>query len=164
MACYDHDVGIPLSEGDVRAKIYRVLFLSFVFSLFAAIGQAAADSSVGPAVKVVYHIDDSKVARMVLNNVRNHLNATDGQARIVVVAHGEGVDFLLDGAQDKNGNPYDITVEELMGRGVDFRVCNNTLKARNIDPKTVTPGARIVPSGVAEIARLEAEGYVYLKP
>ena len=47
---------------------------------------------------------------------------------------------------------------------MEFRVCNNTLKSRHIDPKRVIPEATIVPSGVAEIARLEKEGYVYLKP
>lgn len=36
---------------------------------------------------------------------------------------------------------------------------------RNIDPKRVLEEARLVPSGVAEIGRLQAkEGYVYLKP
>lgn len=149
----------------MKGKIHQIVFLAVILGLFAAVAQAAPDQPAGHGVKVVYHIDDSKVARAALNNIRNHLNATNGQVHIVVVAHGEGVGFLLDGAQDKNGNPYDITIEELMGRNVDFRVCNNTLKARNIDPKTVIPGARIVPSGVAEIARLEAEeGYVYLKP
>lgn len=115
--------------------------------------------------KVLYHVNDSAVARAALGNIRNHLNATEGKVKIVVVTHGNGVDFLLDGAADKNGNPYNIAVEELMAQGVDFRVCNNTLKARSIDPKRVLPGAVVVPSGVAEIGRLQAkEGYAYIKP
>lgn len=115
--------------------------------------------------KVLYHINDSTVARAALGNIRNHLNATEGKVKIVVVTHGPGVDFLLDGAADKNGNPYNIAVEELMAQGVDLRVCNNTLKSRSIDPKRVQQGARIVPSGVAEIGRMQAkEGFVYIKP
>jgi hypothetical protein len=44
-------------------------------------------------------------------------------------------------------------------------VCNNTLVSRKIDPKKVIHQAKIVPSGVAEIGRLQAkEGFVYLKP
>ena len=90
---------------------------------------------------------------------------TAPDAKIVVVTHGKGIDFLLDGAADKDGNPYNIKVEELQAKGVDFRVCNNTLVSRKIDAKTVLPQAKIVPSGVAEIGRLQAkEGYVYLKP
>lgn len=115
--------------------------------------------------KVVYHVNDSDSATAALRNTGNHLDVTDGKARIVVVTHAKGIDFLLDGAQDKNGNPYNIRVEQLKARGVDFRVCAITLKTRNIDPRTVIPEAQIVPSGVAEIGKLQArEGFVYLKP
>jgi len=115
--------------------------------------------------KVVYHVNDSDNATAALRNVGNHLDATGSKARIVVVTHAKGIDFLLDGAQDKNGNPYNIPVEKLKARGVDFRVCAITLKTRNIDPKTVIQEAQIVPSGVAEIGKLQTrEGFVYLKP
>ncbi len=114
--------------------------------------------------KAVYHINDSAVAGVAMNNVKNHLSA-DPSAKIVVVTHGKGIDFLLDGAADAKGNPYNISVEELQAKGVDFRVCNNTLVSRKIDPKTVLPNAKIVPSGVAELAKLQAkEGFVYVKP
>lgn len=115
--------------------------------------------------KVVYHVNDSENASAALRNIGNHLDVTEDKAKIVLVTHAKGIDFLLDGAQDKNGNPYNIPVEKLKARGVDFRVCAITLKSRNIDPKTVIPEAMIVPSGVAEISKLQArEGYVYIKP
>ena len=114
--------------------------------------------------KVVYHFNDSANAAAGLNNIKNHL-AVSPDAKIVAVTLGKGVDFMIDGATDKDGNPYSVKVEELQAKGVEFRVCNNTLKSRNIDPKTVLPNAKIVPSGVAEIGRLQSqEGYVYLKP
>jgi intracellular sulfur oxidation DsrE/DsrF family protein len=72
---------------------------------------------------------------------------------------------INDGAADAKGNPYNISVEELQAKGIDFRVCNNTLVGRKIDPKKVLPGATIVPSGVAELGKLQsAEGFVYIKP
>jgi hypothetical protein len=44
-------------------------------------------------------------------------------------------------------------------------VCNNTLVTRKIDKSKVIQEASIVPSGVAEAAKLQArEGYVYLRP
>lgn len=114
--------------------------------------------------KVVYHVNDSANASAALRNIKNHLAAAP-DVKIVVVTHSEGIDFLLGGATDKNGNPYEVAVQELKAKGVDFRVCNNTLKGRKIDPGTVLAEATIVPSGVAEIGRLQAkEGYVYLKP
>lgn len=114
--------------------------------------------------KVVYHINDASVARLAINNIKNHL-AAEPKTKIQVVTHGKGIDFLLDGAADKDGNPYNISVDELAAKGVQFKVCNNTLNSRKIDPKTVLDVAKIVPSGVAEIGKLQAEqGYVYLKP
>lgn len=128
----------------------------------ASVGSQSAKSTT--PIKTVYHINDSSVANAAMNNVKNHLGA-DPTAKISVVTHGKGIDFLLDGAADKDGNPYNIKVEELQAKGVDFRVCNNTLISRKIDPKTVLPGANIVPSGVAELGKLQnAEGYVYIKP
>ena len=61
--------------------------------------------------------------------------------------------------------PFAGAIGELAGRGVEFRVCQNTLTARKLDASKVAMEAKIVPSGVAEVARLQArEGFVYLRP
>lgn len=136
-------------------------FAKWIVALVAMMGVSSLALA---ETKAVYHINDSAVAGAAMNNVKNHLSA-DSDAKIIIVTHGKGIDFLLDGAADKNGNPYNISVEELQAKGVEFRVCNNTLISRKIDPKTVLPGAKIVPSGVAELAKVQArEGYVYVKP
>ena len=124
-----------------------------------------ADTGPGAPVKVVYHVNLSDAQALdALRNIRNHLSA-DPTAKIVVVTHAGGVNFLLDGAKDSNGAPFDATVQELKGRGVDFRVCRFTLERNKIDPAKVIPEATIVPSGVAEVSRLQfREGYSYLKP
>ncbi len=114
--------------------------------------------------KVVYHINDSSIARQALRNVQNHLTANPN-AKIVVVTHGKGIDFLLNDAKDEKGEPYQPQVAGLRDKGVEFRVCRNTLTSRKLDDKAVIMDATVVPSGVAEIGRLQAmEGYVYLKP
>lgn len=142
--------------------MYRT-FMSFlgVIALSGLVGAGVAQAA---EEKVVYHINDSENATLALNNVKNHLNASP-KAKIQVVTHGKGIDFLLDGAADKNGNPYNIAVEDLAAKGVGFNVCNNTLTGRKIDKAKVIPQAKIVPSGVAEIGRLQTyENYQYLKP
>lgn len=147
----------------MRTQSKYLLLLSAMAGLMLTACQSMAPET--NQEKVVYHVNDSDSATAALRNVGNHLDATDGKAKIVVVTHAKGIDFLLDGAQDKNGNPYSIPVEKLKERGVDFRVCAITLKTRKIDPKRVIPEASIVPSGVAEIGKLQTrEGYVYLKP
>lgn len=116
-------------------------------------------------IKTVYHVNNGiDTAAATLNNIQNHLSA-DPKAKIVVVTHGPGIDFLLQDAKDSKGREFSAAVSDLAGKGVDFRVCNNTLVSRNIDPDKLLMETKIVPSGVAEVARLQArEGYVYLKP
>jgi len=116
-------------------------------------------------VQVVYHVNESSAQALnALRNIRNHLSA-DPTAKIVVVTHAGGINFLLDGAKDSNGAPFDATVQELKAKGVDFRVCRFTLERNKIDPAKVIPEATLVPSGVAEVSRLQfREGYSYLKP
>lgn len=138
-------------------------FMKFL-GIAAVAGFVGAGTAQAAEEKVVYHINDSENATAALNNIKNHLNASPN-AKIQVVTHGKGIDFLLDGAADKNGNPYNIAVEDLAAKGVGFNVCNNTLTSRKIDKSKVIPQGKIVPSGVAEIGKLQTyENYQYLKP
>jgi intracellular sulfur oxidation DsrE/DsrF family protein len=117
-----------------------------------------------PAEKYVYHINSSANARTALQNIRFHLEASPS-ARYVVVTHNEGVDFLLKGASDDRGKPFDARVAELAASGVQFRVCGNTLRVRGIPTDRVVREATVVPSGIAEVGRLQTrEHYAYLKP
>jgi uncharacterized protein len=127
----------------------------FVRDVFAAKTASAV---------VVYHIDDNARAIPMLRNITNHRKA-DVKIRIIVVALGAGVDFLVDGAMDERGNSFDALVDPLMIEGVEFRVCNNTLKSRKIAPEALLPDVKIVASGVAELARLQIEEHAaYIKP
>ena len=135
-------------------------------ALFAvALCSLTAPAQAQDAIKVVYHMSEGiPQASRAINNIRNHLNA-DPTAKIVVVTHGLGIDFLLDGATNQMEQPFAGAIGELAARGVEFRVCNNTLVSRKIDASKVAMEAKIVPSGVAEVARLQArEGFVYLRP
>jgi uncharacterized protein len=125
--------------------------------------EAPATAPAAAQEKVVYHVNDSANARVAMRNVNNHLNAAP-DAKIVVVTHGKGIDFLLNDAKDDKGELC-VRGRRPQAKGVEFRVCNNTLKARKLDASAVNMEATIVPSGVAEIGKLQAqEGYVYLKP
>jgi len=140
-----------------------LLALAFALCLPAQAQTPAAGAE--PAIKTVYHMSEGIAqATRGLGNIRNHL-AADPKAKIVVVTHGAGIDFLLQGAVNTNNQPFSGTIADLANKGVEFRVCNNTLVSRNIDPSKVVLEASVVPSGVAEVARLQArEGYTYLRP
>lgn len=113
--------------------------------------------------RIVYHISSSATPGAALRNVANHLSASPN-VKIVVVAHNDGVDFLLRGARDESGQLIEPAVRRFLERGVDFRICYNTLERRNIDASQVIPEAQLVPSGIAEIGRLQTqEGYAYMR-
>lgn len=116
-------------------------------------------------IKVVYHLSEGiPQASRAINNIRNHLSA-DPTAKIVVVTHGLGIDFLIDGATNQMEQPFAGGVSDLANKGVEFRVCNNTLVSRKIAADKLVMEAKVVPSGVAEVAKLQAkEGFVYLRP
>lgn len=141
------------------------LSLQMCAAVLVTSSMLGAYAAPGDPVKVVYHVNETGDQPLnALRNIGNHLSA-DPAAKIVVVTHAGGIQFLLDGAKDKNGSPYDVAVQQLVAKGVEFKVCKFTLTRNNIDPKRVIEEAKLVPSGVAEVSRLQAqEGFVYLKP
>jgi intracellular sulfur oxidation DsrE/DsrF family protein len=144
-------------------RTLAMMGLAIALAAGAPAAMAQPDKT-GP-VKVVYHVNENNAQALnALRNIRNHLSA-DPTAKIVVVTHAGGIQFLLDGALDANGAPFEAAVQELKGKGVDFRVCRFTLERNNIDPKRVISEATLVPSGVAEVSRLQfKEGFAYLRP
>ena len=137
----------------------------WLVAAFIAVASLGAFAAKGDPVKVVYHNNEGvDHAPQALRNVRNHLSV-DPNAKIVFVSHAAGIDFLMKGAKDKNGNPFEVTVQDLESKGVEFRVCEITLKSRNIQKSQLIDDVKYVPSGVAEVTRLQIEeGYAYLKP
>ena len=138
-----------------RMALLLAVFVLFVFA------PARADEP----IKVVYHVMDTDAQGMLaMGNIRNHLRA-DPNAKITLVALFKGINLLLEGTTDKNGNPYALAIEELAGKGVQFEICKNSMDYFKVEPDKVLPQVKVVPSGVAEIARLQAqERYVYIKP
>lgn len=151
----------PKTQQNARCLIAITWLLMAMPSLA---GEAPAAPAQMRVATVVYHIDDSARAIPLLRNLGNHRRA-DAKIRLVVVALGPGIDFLLAGAADANGNSYDALVDPLLLEGVEFKVCGNTLRARSLDAAKLIPDVSVVPAGVVEIARLQIEeGAAYIKP
>ena len=138
-----------------------LLFISLLFMPFvSAFSEDAADDW----ERMVFHLDETANARWALMLSNAYLDDSP-RAKLIVVAYGPGIDFLLDDAEDRRGNPYEPAVMDLVAKGVEFRVCATTLAARDIDKDRLLDGATTVPSGLTEIARLQLkEGYAYVKP
>ena len=127
--------------------------------------------------KVAYHVNTygAKEQTAALRNVQNHINAVGAaNLELKVVMHGDGVSLLLppeavEGTKMKEGNAtqeMEARIAGLKDQGVNFEVCANTLKGRQVELDDLYDASDydVVPSGVAELARLQSMGYTYIKP
>ncbi|MGO9392352.1 DsrE family protein [Rhodoblastus sp.] len=151
----------------------RWLQAVFILTLFCA-APAVAQDQAAPAMaqaesardKVVYHIDDAAgQALKALRNIRNQMDVAP-DTRIIVVAHGDGVDFLFDGARDPKSNvEFGPLIAGLKVQGVTFEVCEITMKRRNLGKERFVMEADYTPSGVVRISRLQTrDHFAYIKP
>jgi len=147
-------------------NIVNRLSLSYLLAtlLLGLLVPVSAEQSENKWDKVVFHLDETRNARWALMLAQSYLDDVPA-AKIVFVTYGPGVDFLLEDAKDHRDDPYDYAVLRLVQQGVDFRVCNATLTARQINKTGLLEEVKVVPSGISEIARLQLkEGFAYLKP
>jgi hypothetical protein len=113
--------------------------------------------------RAVIHVDLEDEARLneALANVRNLLDEIgDDAVESVVVANGAVVKLLKRGRSES----LDGRVEKLHRRGVAFRVCGNALNFHEVGEDELQSVWEVVPAGIAEIVRLEQDGFAYVKP
>jgi intracellular sulfur oxidation DsrE/DsrF family protein len=147
---------------NIMKRRSRVQLLAIL--LVGLLGSVSGGEPVGSWDKVVFHLDQMRNARWALMLARSYLNDVPN-AKIVFVAYGPGIDFLVEDTTDRHDDPYDYAVLNLAMQGVDFRVCAATLKARRVPASDLLDVVKVVPSGISEIARLQLkEGFAYLKP
>ena len=168
----------------------RLVVLSFALATAASTqaagmsgmagASATADTAQQPRYakqKVVYHINGygAKKQTGALRNIQNHINAVGAEnLDLKVVLHGNGLSLLLEpdgleGTKMKEANADDEMQARIAGlkeQGVAFNVCANTVKGRKVSTDSLYDfsDADIVPSGVAELAQLQMQGYTYIKP
>jgi len=149
----------------------RIALNAFVGTCLLALSAVAAAEDARPAKngymqqKVVYHVNNLDTAFGALRNVKNHLNAVgDENIEVVVVTHSSGALALVDGQEDAKGNRFEESIQALANRGVKFQICANTIRGKKIDKSKINLNAEVVPSGVAHVAHLQQQGYLYVKP
>jgi hypothetical protein len=99
-----------------------------------------------------------------MRNVQNHINAVGAEnLDLKVVVHGNGYHMLKNA---KAAGKLQTAISSLKSQNVTFQVCANTLKGKKVgaDELYEVFDEDIVPSGVAELAHLQAQGYTYIKP
>jgi len=113
--------------------------------------------------KVVFHVnrDDEETLLMALNNMENlRKNVPADEAAVHLVANGVAVRLF----RRERTAQYASRIESLSGDGVQFSICNNSLNSLGIKDEELLESCQVVPAGIVEIIRLQAEGCAYIKP
>jgi intracellular sulfur oxidation DsrE/DsrF family protein len=122
--------------------------------------RSDGDDPDGP-LKVVVHVNFAETGRQGqgLKNVANLLKEAP-DTRVVVVCHGPGIG-LVEAARTEHAE----AIQALIGQGVHFAACENTMRQKSIGKDDLLPGVGTVPSGTAEVVRRQQkDGYAYFKP
>ena len=127
-------------------------------------------------IACAYHCDFGDPGRVgqMITNIDNHLSVYDYdpfKAKIVVVAHGQGIKPFIDnfdGTPWAKDQPAPNLLERFQGLaklGVEVYLCQITFKRNNIDIAKARTDAfiKLVSSGVAAVAELQTKGFAYVK-
>jgi len=130
----------------------------------AAMAATRANAATPDVSKVAYHLDDLDKVDFVLGNIDNHFKGMGGpdKVKIALVVHGPA----LKAFHAANAKP-DMTkrTDEMMKSGVQLNACINTMRAQDVTLKDLLPGFIVADKGgVARLAELQSQGYVYLRP
>jgi len=142
--------------------------ISVLGLLAFAAGPAVAADDAYTSQKVVYHVnfggdEDNWKYMATLRNIQNHINAVGkDKLDMRVVMNGNGLRMLQNATEDKD---LAQRISNLKGQGVSFKVCANTMEGRDISLDDLYDAWEddIVPSGVAEVAKLQQDGFALVK-
>lgn len=133
--------------------------------------QAAAPVATGPGtgttagkVRVAYHLSEAERVGFVLGNIQNHVDGTGGPGHvdIFLVVHGPALRAFHTAHTDPR---IADMVARLVRQGVGLGACANTLHGLGATLADVLPGfEKIDEGGVVRLAKLQSEGWAYLRP
>lgn len=148
---------MPLSRRGALARLFA--------GVAGGVGLTVpARADTGDVPKVAYHLADLDKVGFVLGNIENHIAGMGGpdKVHIVLVVHGPAL-----AAFRKTSASVDLgrRLAGIAGDGVGLAACGNTLSAQKLEVTDLLPGfVRVDEGGVVRLARLQAEGYAYLRP
>ena len=155
----------------------------FFISLFAlTLTSAAAEPEVIPIqvrenLRIVYQVTDDAqhegvnkglfYARKLINTYQKHGIAPD-QVHLHLVYHGTGIAAVVnEDARERLGseasNPNGEILAELIKRGVQIELCENTMQQKGVKPTELMPGVKLVVGAFPRLIDLQLQGFAYIK-
>lgn len=93
-----------------------------------------------------------------LNNLKHLKEGWGDSVQIEVVVHGPGLDMVTKGKATQAE-----AIQKMIGKGVRFVACRNTMKQKGITDELILPNVGFVDMGIGEIVRKQEEGWTYIK-
>lgn len=126
-------------------------------------GTAKVDMHEYPTIDAVFDVNyqDPNKLNVLYNFVKNTSKPLKG--KMVVVTHGPELRVFAKENYPKYQGIVD-KMAELADQGVEFRMCNNAMKAAGYQADDMHGFITVVPAGFPEIAYLQSQGYRYINP
>jgi len=131
---------------------------------FAPFGKGKTDMHAMEPTNVVFdaNYQDPAQLNILYNFVKNTLKETKGKA--IVVTHGPELRAFARENYEKYAGVVD-KMNELAQMGVEFKMCNNAMRAAGYSSAEDMHGfVTVVPAGFPELAYWQSKGYQYINP
>lgn len=131
---------------------------------FAPYGKGKADMHSMDSTNVVFDVnyEDPNKLKILYSFVKNTVKQTKG--KVVVVTHGPELRAFA----RENYEKYTAVVDrmkELADAGVEFKMCNNAMRAAGYtSPEQMYGFVTVVPAGFPELVYWQSKGYQYINP
>jgi len=112
--------------------------------------------------QVIFHLDEEPIEKVtfVLNNILNLLADLGSQnVDVELLVNGPAVKAFKAGE-----SPISEHLSKVQDQSVAIALCNNALNLFDLKPEGMLHGVIVVPSGVGELVRKQAEGWAYIRP
>lgn len=143
-----------------RQSVLMGIILVMGCAVANALSQPKKLSDEHRALQALVHVNSNRPVRQGhgLNNIANILKQAPN-TEIEVVCHGDGIKLVVEGE-----SRHTEKIKELIGKGVRFIACENTLKEKQIPRARLLPHVKTVSSRAVKVNKKQQEGFSYFKP
>lgn len=133
---------------------------SAAFDLY---GTAKVDMHKYDTIDTVYdaNYDDPRKLKILQAFITNTRKVVPG--KVVVVTHGPELRAFAREDYEKYQDIVD-GMAELAAQGVEFKMCNNAMRAAGFKAEDMHGFITVVPAGFAELVHYQAQDYKYINP
>jgi uncharacterized protein len=156
-------MNVKLSVVAIVAAVALIPAQQVLAQEFSPYGTAKVDMHKMPVTDIVFDVnyEDPQKLNILYNFVKNTKKETGG--KVIVVTHGPELRAFA----KENYTKYQSVVDkmaELAKEGVEFKMCNNAMKAAGFNAEDMHGFITVVPAGFPEIVYWQDKGYKYVNP